>query len=66
MGWYRFYCTAGGRIERGETHECDDDVAARSVAAALLLLHANRICEAVEVWDHDRKVTTVRRRDLQA
>jgi hypothetical protein len=61
---YRFYRMVRDRITQGESHDCADDAAARSRAAAMLRAPSPRWFDAVEIWQGTRLVGRVRREDL--
>jgi hypothetical protein len=63
---YRFYQIVGRRIVRGENHQCADDAAACSKAAAMLLVTRQTSAETIEVWQGKRLVAGVTRDSLKA
>jgi hypothetical protein len=66
MADYRFYViSAHNRVLRAEEHDCADDGAACSRAAAILFLISDRWIEAVEVWQRARKIAVIRRDDIR-
>jgi hypothetical protein len=61
LAHYRFYHMSGHRIVRAEVHECADDAAAEARGAAILAATAPQDCDAVDVWQGDRRIAGLRR-----
>lgn len=64
--YFRFYRLRRDRIVKSEAHECADDAAAYSKAAAILFLASPQSCDAVEFWERARRVGCVDRRSITA